>query len=592
MRHTGESLRVRVGARPYQRAPGARLRLPLALIFALGAVLMAAPIAAAQTQYAIGKPICRPAKPGFASCDSVRRQVVRPSAAGAKAFVVGDGAKPSAATIGPAGGLTPSDFATAYGYNPAAAVTGQTIAIVDAFNDPAINADLGKFDTQYGLPACTIANGCLKVVNQTGTTSPLPPNDTTGWSVEESLDVEAAHSVCQKCKIILIEATSNSFANLETGEKEAATLKATEISNSFGGPETGSTAADEAAYNHPGIVTTASSGDDGFYDFDLLGADGVINAPNEPASYNTVVAVGGTSLYLGQTAARQSETVWNDNGPQDYWEQNFFQPLGAGGGGCSKIIAAQAWQDHVPNWAQTVCGTKRLVADVSADADYLTGFDIYHSYNCGSSCSPLGWQTIGGTSLSSPLVASMYALAGGAHGVNYPSLNLYGHLGTASLYDVSVGGNGWCDGEGAAACTNPNQQGDGVLDCAYGATGNTPSAGDRACDALAGFDGPTGVGTPNGLAAFAAVHPTVTITGPATIAHNTTGTWKATVVDPTPGATVSHFSWNWGDGTAATVTTTGSATHKYTAAATRTITLTVTDSDGQTGTKTYSVKVA
>ena len=432
------------------------------------------------------------------------------------------------------------------------------------------------------------------MVSQTGTTT-LPPNDTTGWSVEESLDVETVHSVCQKCKIILIEATSNSDANLEAAENEAATLKATEISNSFGAPETGSTATDEAAYNHPGIVTTASAGDDGYFSFDKLAA---VNAPEEPASFNTVVAVGGTSLYLGQTGTRQSETVWNDNGPRDVFEQEFGQD-GAGGGGCSSLIAAQQWQDHVPNWAQTVCGTHRLSADVSADADYLTGFDVFDSFTCANNCVPsAGYFTIGGTSLASPIIASMWALAGGAHGVKYPSLSLYGHLGTASLYDVTVGGNGYCDGIGASNCgepppssPNPNTYGFGRVDCSFPATGSTPSAGDRACDALTGYDGPTGVGTPNGLGAFAVTGPKPKIAGPATVVHGNGGTWTATFTDPTPGATVSHYSWNWGDGTAATVTTTGSATHTYAAAANRTITLTVTDSDGQTGSTTFAVKV-
>jgi subtilase family serine protease len=574
-------------------ASAARLRLSVALLTALGATLLAAPSAFALTSnYAIGVPVCKAPTLGHKTCFAVRRQVVSKGTAGARPFVRGAGVAPSISTIGPAGGLTPADLATAYGFTSTATVT-QTVAIVDAFNDPNINADLQTFDKQYGLAACSTANACLKVVGQTGSTTALPPNDTTGWSVEESLDVESVHSVCQKCKIILVEATSNSNPNLEAAEKEAVALKATEISNSFGGPEQGSTATDEAAYNHPGIVITASSGDDGYFNWDQAN-DGIssANAPNAPASYNTVVAVGGTSLNLGQTATRQSETVWNDNGPKDYWATNFGQSLGAGGGGCSTLIAGQLWQTHVANWASTVCGTHRLVADVSAVADYLTGFDVLDSYDP-STCNGCltGWNTIGGTSLASPVIASMWGLDGGAHGVKYPSLNLYGHVGTASLYDVTVGGNGYCDGIGAANCGNPNTLGAGVLDCDYPATGTTPSTGDRACDALAGYDGPTGVGTPNGLTALSPVHPTVKIAGPTTIVHNTTGTWTATVTDPTPGATVSSYKWNWGDATAVTSTTTGSATHKYTAAATRTITLTITDSDGQTGTATYSVKV-
>lgn len=588
------------------------IRLLISGIVVAAAALVALPIGAGVagaasdttpgvTYYAIGKPVCKQPRAGHAGCFAVRRVEVKKGTPGAMAYKVAGGEGAAAAvtsgpkaTIGPAGGLTPSDFATAYGFNSTATGTGQTVAIIDAFNDPNINADLQTFDSQYGLLACSISNGCLTVVGQTGT-SALPSNDTTGWSVEESLDVEAVHSVCQNCKILLVETNNNSNANLEAGVNEAVALHANEISNSYGGPEAGSTPAEEAAYNHPGTVITASSGDDGYFDFDFLGGDGNISQPDAPASYNSVVAVGGTSLYLGQTAARQSEAVWNDNGTNDYTEQLFGQNFGAGGGGCSKLITAKGWQTGVSNWASTVCGTHRLVADVSADADYLTGIDVYDTFNCGVDCSPPvpGWFTVGGTSLSSPLIAAMYGLAGGSHGVAYPALTLYGHLGSTALYDVTSGGNGYCGGEGAAACGDPNLLGAGVLDCDYPATGSTPSVGDRACDALAGFDGPTGVGTPNSLTAFAKTGPKATVSGPTAIAHGTSGTWTATTTDPFPGGAVTSYSWNWGDGTAATVTTTGSASHTYaTGGASHTITLTVTDNYSQKGTATHVVTVS
>jgi transcription initiation factor TFIIIB Brf1 subunit/transcription initiation factor TFIIB len=525
---------------------------------------------------------------------AIRRVVVKKTTPGAQAFTVGDGAKVNAATQGPAGGLTPSDLASAYGYTATASTT-QTIAVVDAFNDPNINADLQTFDSQYALPACSTSNGCLKIVNQTGGTT-LPANDTTGWSPEIALDVETAHSVCQHCKVILVEATNDSGpANLAAAANEAAKLGATEISNSYGYPESMFTAAEIADYNHPGVVITASSGDDGWHAFDYLDEFGsTYNAVYGPSSLNTVVSIGGTSLYLGQTATRQSESVWNDDGIKDYDEQLTGDQLGATGGGCSTVTSGRTYQINVPNYSQTLCGTKRSVADVSAVGDYLTGFDILNSYNCGGACSgETGWLTIGGTSLSSPLIAGMWALAGGAGaGVQYPSLNLYGHLGGASLYDVKTDGNGWCDGVGAANCgaPNPNTLGNGMVDCSFPATGSTPSAGNRSCDALSGYDGPTGVGAPTGLTAFQVVHLTVKVGGPATIVHNTTGTWTATVTDPTPGMAVTGYTWNWGDGTT-TTTTTASTTHKYTTAATRTLTVTATDTDKQTGTGTLSVKV-
>jgi subtilase family serine protease len=557
------------------------------------------PASAQVTHFAIGQRVCQLAKRRHSTCFAMRRVEVSEGTPGALPYKLAAGADLSdattspKATIGPTGGLTPSDLATAYAFNSTATATGQTVAIIDAYNDPNINSDLQTFDKQYGLATCSEANGCLKVVNQTGG-STLPANDKTGWSLEESLDVETVHSVCQTCKIILVEANSDSDANLAAAVNEAVTLKATVISNSYGGAESGMTASQEAAYNHAGIVITASAGDEGYYSFDLLGTGipSPFNQPFAPASLNTVVAVGGTSLYLGQTATRESETVWNDNGTADYYESLLGTPLGATGGGCSRLFAAQLWQSNVSDWANTACGTKRLVSDIAADADYLTGFDIYASYNCGPTyCPVLGWQTVGGTSLSSPIIAAMYALAGGAHGVKYPALTLYGHLGTAALYNVTSGGNGWCDGEGAAACGDPNTFGEGILDCDYPATGTTPSVGDLACDAGVGYNGPTGVGTPKGLGAFAETGPKATIAGPKSVVSGTTSTWTATTTDPFPKGKVTSYSWNWGDGSTATVTTTGSAKHDYAAAGVRTITLTVTDNYGVTGMKTYSVTV-
>jgi hypothetical protein len=536
------------------------------------------------TLYAVGKRACpAPHRPQTATCYAEIRKLVKKGTAGARAFKVAAGAT-KAGTIGLAGGLTPGDLATAYGLATTGG-HGQTVAIVDAFNDPKINADLQTFDSHYGLAACSTTNGCLRVVNQTGGTTP-PGNDGSGWSVEESLDVEAVHSVCQGCKIILVEASSPADGNLAAAENTAVRLGANEVTNSFGEPEGNSSTSFQNAFNHPGVVITASAGDDGYYDYDLLGA---VNQPNIPAAYNSTVSVGGTSLYLGQTATRQSETVWNDNGPRDFMEQELDTPLGAGGGGCSTKFSAQRWQSSLSTWGSTGCGSKRLDSDVSAVADYLTGFDIYDSFNCGAPCSPApAWFTVGGTSLSSPIIAAAYALAGGARGVPYPALTLYGHPGRA--YDVSTGGNGWCAGQGAAQCPNPNSLGYGVVDCAY-TPGGAVAVGDRACDALTGFDGPAGVGSPNGLTMFTRTGPSATISGPATVTHGTSQTWHASAADPFPGGAVTSYKWSWGDGSS-TTTSTGSAAHTYaTGGVTRTITLTVTDNYGMTGTASYPVHV-
>ena len=589
------SVRQRDGAAARPALP-VLVRLFLVAVVALGAMWIAAPVASAgTTYYAVGKPLCKAPKVGHAACFAERRVSVKKGTPGARAFKLGAGAtagsvSPNAQTIGPAGGITPFDLATAYGFNSLTSASSQTVAIVDAFNDPTIEADLQKFDAQYALATCTTANGCFKKVNQAGASSPLPATD-TGWSGEIALDVETVHAVCQTCHILLVEANDSSLANLEAAANEAAKLKATEISNSYGGAGTPGSS-DLAAYNHPGIVITASTGDDGYYSFDQYALGGVDpGLPEFPAAANTVVAVGGTSLYLGQNATRQSESVWNDNGTKDYWEQNLFTALGATGGGCSTTIPAQGWQTGLSVWASTACGTHRLPADISSDADYLTGIDTYDT--TGST----GWSTIGGTSFSSPTIAAMFALAGGAHGVSYPALTLYGHNGSsAALYDVTVGGNGYCGGEGAAACGNVNNLGLGPLDCDYNTAGTAIAAGDRACDALAGYDGPTGLGTPKGLGVFAKTGPAVTISGPTSIAHGTLGTWKAAVTDPFPGGHPTTYTFNWGDGSANTVVSStafsSSQTHTYAAAATRTITVTVKDNYNQTGTKTYPVTVS
>jgi Subtilase family len=431
------------------------------LVLPLAALVSAAAANAGSKQlYAVGKPVCKAPKNILtahrATCTALRRVLVKAGAKGALPFTPAAGAT-GADTMGPNFGLTPSDIVTAYhlATSPTAG-SGQTLAIVDAFNDPNIESDLGTFDTNYGLPACTKLNGCLTVVSQTGSTSALPADDTTGWSVEESLDVEAAHGVCPACHILLVEADSDSNSDLAAAENEAAALGANEISNSFGEPEM-SDPTFQAAFDHHGIVITAATGDDGYYSFDWLGIFGPpdVNAPDIPSSYPTVVAVGGTSLYLGQNASRASETVWNDNGPQAFYEANLGIPLGATGGGCSTMFGGKGWQTHETGYTAAACGgspAKRLVADISMVADPLTGFDIYDSYDCGSAeCPPSPtWMTIGGTSLSSPILAAAYALGGGGHGVPYPSVTLYGH--PSSVYDVAAGGNGICDGEGAAQC--------------------------------------------------------------------------------------------------------------------------------------------
>jgi subtilase family serine protease len=328
-------------------------------------------------------------------------------------------------------GYGPAQFQTAYGLPSATAGTGQTIGIVDAYDDPTVEKDLGTYSTQYGLPACTTANGCFKKVNQTGGTS--YPRSNGGWALEISLDVQVAHAVCPNCKILLAEASSNSFTNLLTAE-DYATSHANAVSNSWGGSESSSETGYDSHFNRPGVPITVSSGDSGY---------GV----EYPAASRFVNAVGGTTLNLNADNTRASETVWN-----------------GAGSGCSAYETKPAWQ------TDTGCA-RRTVADVSADADPNTGASVYDStpyctffiFNCTT-----GWYKVGGTSLAAPLVASVYALAGNGAATTYGS---YPYSNASSLYDVVTGSNGSCGGS-------------------------------YLCTGRPGYDGPSGLGTPNGTGGF------------------------------------------------------------------------------------------
>ena len=333
-------------------------------------------------------------------------------------------------------GYGPKQFHGAYNL-PTTSGSSQTIAIVDAFDDPTAKADLNTYDSTYGLPAfpsCggSVTTACFQKVNQSGAASPLPRVD-AGWALEISLDVQIAHAICQNCKILLVEANSNSFSNLAAAVNTAARMGARVISNSYGGAETSSTLG--GAYNHSGVAITASSGDNGY---------GV----ESPASYNTVVAVGGTTLKVSASNGYGGETVWSGSGS-----------------GCSAYFAARSWQQAASGWSATKCGTKRGVADVAADADPATGASVYDSTKYQGRS---GWFKVGGTSLSAPLIGAVYALAANSGSTAYPASIPYAN--TSKLHDVTSGSNGSC--------------------------------GTTMCRGASGYDGPTGVGSPNGTGGF------------------------------------------------------------------------------------------
>jgi hypothetical protein len=352
-----------------------------------------------------------------------------------------DGVHAAAASVTPdaipAGyGYGPSQLQSAYNLTSASASdgSGRTIALVDAYDDPTAASDLAAYRSAAGLPAVP----SFEKVNQTGATSPLPaeaPAD-DDWTLEESLDLDMASAICPECKIVLVEATNDSGTGLYVAENTAAGL-AGYVSNSWGGTETSTdTSYDSEYFSHSGVVITASAGDSDY---------GVIY----PATSPNVVAVGGTSLSAASNARGWTESVWNDGGGEGT------------GSGCSAYEPEPSWQAALG--LPSGC-SKRIDNDTSADADPDTGLAVYDTSNGNG-----GWNEVGGTSASSPMLAAMYAL-GGSAGTS-PADDIYTH--TSDFYDVTSGSDGSC---------SP----------AY------------LCKAETGYDGPTGIGTPDGIAGLVA----------------------------------------------------------------------------------------
>ena len=345
----------------------AALIAPAILAGALGLSALAPPAQAAlsPSAFRVGRLCSAPAR-GYAGCLGLRLVAKRPlSLRGSRA------SSPAAAQAKPSvepieytepwdGSYSPQNLLSAYSLSglPAPLAT-QTLALVDAFNDPTVEHDLKVFGEEYKLPACTTANGCFTKIEMHSHGKAPPAN--AGWAQEISLDVEIAHGVCPSCKILLVEAYSNGNTDLEEAEAEAERLGATEISNSWAGPEVGETTAEDHAspFNHPGTVITAAAGDEGYLDWNAE-TEAERGYADYPASSPHVIAVGGTRLSVNEASGAWSEeTVWNG--------------YGAGGGGCSTVFAAQPWQQSVADWSAVGCGTgsesKRAVADVSADGE-------------------------------------------------------------------------------------------------------------------------------------------------------------------------------------------------------------------------------
>lgn len=388
---------------------GGILSAVLVLGFATAADAQGTPVEKSGKTY--HRAVCGLAPAGFARCH---------------AHVVTNSTGNLAETAAPpVNGFGPSDLRDAYKITKNGS-SSTVIALVDAFGYTNAESDLGVYRAQFGLPACTTADGCFKKLNQNGQQGNYPAQN-IGWAQESALDMDMASAICPNCQVWLVEANDNSYSNLATAVNTAANLGAHVISNSYGGGESG-TQSYEPAYNHAGVAVTASTGDHGY-----------AAGPQFPATSPHVIAVGGTHLTHDGSARGWAESAWS-----------------GAGSGCSTVYAKPVWQTD-PNCS------KRMEADVSAVADPATGVAVYGPNNQGNGT----WLVFGGTSVSAPLVGGVYGV-NGKKVKNYAQLLYKKHK---KLFDVTSGSNGSCGGS-------------------------------YFCTAGPGYDGPTGLGTPNGIKAF------------------------------------------------------------------------------------------
>lgn len=350
---------------------------------------------------------------------------VRTDASGTELDGRGGRAVPAVTPNAVPSGFGPADLRSAYVVT-ASGSSSTIVAIVDAYGYPNAESDLAVYRAQYGLPACTSANGCFIKINQTGGTN--YPRTNTGWDQEQALDLDMASAMCPNCKIMLVQSSTASLANLATAVNTAVSRGALVVSNSYGGGETGSSTY-ASAYDHPGRAITVSTGDTGY---------GIAF----PATAPGVIAVGGTTLSRASNGRGWNETAWS-----------------SGGSGCSAIYAKPVWQNDAG-----LCAT-RMEADIAAVADPATGVAVYGPNSQGKGT----WLVFGGTSVSAPLIGGIYGAIG--IGPVNAAQKIWASRGTAALNDITVGTNGACGGT-------------------------------YFCTAGAGYDGPTGNGTPSGSGAF------------------------------------------------------------------------------------------
>jgi subtilase family serine protease len=311
---------------------------------------------------------------------------------------------------------------------------GETVAVVDAYDDPKAASDLAKYRSANVLPACTVANGCFKKLNQDGDASPLPSAD-KGWAGEISLDLDMVSAVCPKCHITLIEANSSGNGDLYSAVAEAVALGANVVTDSWGSGEYDGETGWDGDFDFPGVPIVFSSGDGAYQ-----------GGVQYPSASPYVTSVGGTELTPTKTGRMWRETAWVNTSQQP--------PTQGSGSGCSTYEAKPSWQ------TDSGC-SMRMTADVSAVATDVLSYDTYKSGG--------KWFYSSGTSVSTPIIAGIYALADNAGTATTPASIAYSH--TSHLFDITSGSEGSC----------------------------TPS---YFCAAQAGYDGPTGLGSPDGDGAF------------------------------------------------------------------------------------------
>jgi len=404
------------------------LKLAVPLVAALAAAacngggtsstLPNAPSQGAQAHYlpapSVVTPACAGSRRGQAQCD---------------VLILPGGARPTVIRPTSSGPWTATNIEDAYNLPSSSEGSGQIVAIVDAYDNPNVASDLSTYRSEFGLGTANFTK-----YNQSGVKGSYPKGN-AGWGVEIDLDVDMVSAACPKCTIYLIEAKNSEWSNIEAAEKEAVKLGATIVSNSYSG-----SGASQSDYDTSGVTYVAASGDDGYGLY-------------QPATYPDVVAAGGTILSTASGSRGWSDVVWAGNCGTDCGT----------GGGCSSTSQAK------PSWQSDPDCKYRTGSDVSAVA---WNVELYLSYGY----TP-GWYTVGGTSVATPLISGVFALAGNS--------------------TSQTGGE-----------TFWNNKGSGLYTVTSGTIEDCPSSksGTYLCVAGTGqfgnFSGPDGWGVPDGTTAF------------------------------------------------------------------------------------------